>query len=148
MLKVLLSLLLSAAIIPVYDTQLQSIDSTALKISMEYKISLMSAAFILSKVNEQTNNSFPSRSDVLAIMCVESSFQHKIRNGLMQIVYTKTYGIEDNIAKGVWLLRDYKSRLGSNEAAIQAYNIGLGSYTSGIRNKSYYKRYLKCGKKF
>ncbi len=115
-------------------------------INLHYKVD---AKKIVSKVQQQTDNSFPRTSDVLAIIAIESNFKEKAvsqagAKGLMQILYRKTSSTKDNISAGIWLLREYKRRLKSERAAIHAYNIGIGNYLKGKRNQKYHKKYLEA----
>lgn len=102
---------------------------------------------IVDIVYRETDQDFPKPIDVLAIISIESEFKYKAvsskgAKGLMQILYKKTSTIEQNIQAGVWLLKSYKKQLGSEQAAIHAYNIGIGNYQKGKRAYKYHKKYL------
>lgn len=89
---------------------------------------------------------FPSPTDILAIIAIESSFNKNIvskanAKGLMQVLYKKTlFDVYTNMGDGVFLLKDYRSKL-SKDATIQAYNLGIGSYYRGKRNYKYLDKF-------
>jgi hypothetical protein len=120
-----------------------------LNIAKEYKVPVPKVQEIFDTISKCIDDKFPCETDVLAIIAIESSFQEKAissakAKGYMQILYTKTHTVEENIKAGVWLLKDYHRRLGSIEAAVQAYNVGLGNYRKGMRNRKYYDKYVKA----
>ena len=60
----------------------------------------------------------------------------------MQILYKKvTYEEEENILAGITLLNDYTISLKTEDAIVQAYNIGIGNYLKGRRNSAYLKQF-------
>ena len=96
---------------------------------------------------------FPTAIDILTIIAIESAFDVRAESrktkarGLMQILYKKSsFDIHKNIEDGVWLLNDYADRLSKPEAAIHAYNVGIGNYRKGIRNQKYVKKFKKIKK--
>lgn len=120
-------------------------------ISKEYKIDVGKAEYIVSKVEEGTLNNFPSKIDVLSIIAIESKFKAEAVSkkgalGWMQIKYKKVQSEYENILAGVELLTTYNKLLGSEKAAIQAYNVGIKNYKDGVRNEQYYQNYFKTKK--
>ena len=98
---------------------------------------------------------FPKTLDILAICRVESAYKINAVNpetgsvgpsrGVMQ-VQNGDMELYRNMHQGVGLLREYYVRLGSKQAAVSAYNIGIGSYRRGkakISAKIYYSKFVK-----
>ncbi len=128
--------------LPIHNTRFESTDDP--RIGYIQKFNIPEAKLIYTQVAESVQTGFPSTTDVLAIAAIESSFNHKVNKaGLMQVMYKKTSSMKHNIQTGIMLLRDYHRRLGSEKAAIHAYNVGIGAYRSGVRNDAYYKKYIK-----
>ncbi len=149
--KVILTAALTAVTLPTFDElpKVDEIKPLVLNIAKEYKVPVPKLQKLFKIVEDCTDETFPCQMDVLAIIAIESSFQEKAISGVgasgyMQVLYVKTTTVEENIKAGVWLLKDYHKRLGNIEAAIQAYNVGLGNYRKGIRNKTYYNKYIKA----
>ena len=95
---------------------------------------------------EAAMDGFPTGLDVLTIISVESDFKpkafYKKSVGLM-MVQAKDRKLRKklqepllNIQAGVALLESYDEILGSPEAAIKAYNVGIGNYQSKRFKKS------------
>lgn len=93
---------------------------------------------------------FPRTEDILAIIAVESTYNTNAHQsgswGLMQIEAKshreKTRGeslknIDTNIRVGTQVLAEYYDITKSRSGAIQAYNIGIGSFLAGKRAKTY-----------
>jgi len=113
-----------------------------------YKTTNSQAHKVIYLANKKAKESFPSKHDILAIMSIESTFKSsavskKKAKGLMQVLYRKTYSEEDNVDAGVDLLVEYKRLLKSEKAAIIAYNVGIGNYKKGLRNKAYYEKFIR-----
>jgi hypothetical protein len=149
--KTVLTAALIAVSLPTSDEQLKvaQVRPLVTKISKEYKVPVPKLEKLFDIIGTCVDDKFPCETDVLAIIAIESSFQEKATSsanakGYMQILYVKTHTVEENIKAGVWLLKDYHRRLGSVEAAVQAYNVGLGNYRKGMRNKKYYDKYIKA----
>lgn len=118
-------------------------------ISKKYKVKKSNIRVIVKKVSGLVDAKFPRKDDVLAIIEIESNFKTNAKSssgakGLMQVLYKKTNSDSDNILAGVELLREYRLRLGSDEAAVHAYNVGIGAFIRGKRSKPYYKKYLEA----
>jgi hypothetical protein len=101
------------------------------------------------------HHKFPSTHLVLAIIGTESRFQQHATSsagavGLMQILAASgkpvSYEIYTNIQSGIELLREYRTALGSDSAAVVAFNVGITSYKRGLRSPDYLgKVYLNKG---
>jgi hypothetical protein len=104
---------------------------------------------------------FPSKSDILAICRVESSFNPKAYNseydpkrpnrkvspsiGIMQ-VQNGPWPVWKNMAYGVAKLRYDYVTLHSKQAAVHAYNVGNLGYRKGVRNWDYWHKFVKYRK--
>ena len=91
----------------------------------------------------------------MAIIAIESGYDHTAVSpchgvGYMQVRSTiweghNPYNIHDryeNIIAGTWILRQYANELGSVEAAIPAYNVGIEKVKAG-RSIGAQKRYIR-----
>lgn len=121
-------------------------------ISSTYKVPLKDAQKAVYYATIKTDDSFPTKTDVLAIISIESTFKHsaaskKGAKGWMQIKYRKTVSESDNIDAGIHLLRAYKELFKTEKAAVMAYNLGYGNYKKGKRNTRFYNKYLVEKKK-
>lgn len=123
------------------------IDKVSKYLSTKYKKDVKDIKEVVKAAYKYGNTKhFPTHTDILAIIAIESSFnKYAISSanakGLMQILYKKSsFELEDNISDGVWLLKDYKTRL-SVEGTIQAYNVGIGNYRAGMRNVDYLNKF-------
>lgn len=98
---------------------------------------------------------FPKRVDVLAVISTESGFRRcptdgKGSYGPMQ-VNLKYHNLtpesvcdpESNIKEGTKILRSYYQMLGSEKAALLAYNAGPANYRNGNYNEGYYEKVLR-----
>lgn len=137
----------------VLDLKPKPWNKTALFISQEFAVDYQQAERIADTIKILANPKFPKQSDLLAIISIESRFNHKAvsdknAKGLMQIKYRRTISQEDNILAGVELLEAYSNELKSTEAAVHAYNLGIGNYKKGRRVPNYYSKYLKAKTKF
>lgn len=113
---------------------------------------------IVKVAHKHEHVDFPTAEDILAVIGVESKFKPKARSqlkhdpalGLMQIrpgiwklSPQELFNIEKNIEHGTRILRKYYEQLNKDEdAALQAYNIGITAYKKGKKN-SYYLRKVK-----
>ena len=159
MLKFLMALGLISITLEIAEPKLQHIPNVPSPlsscISQKWNLPINQATKISEAAASIANKDrFPSQLDVLSIVAIESGFDVSARSksgarGLMQILYKKSqYDIHSNISDGVYLLNDYKDRLKSNEAAIHAYNLGIGNYLKGKRNKQYLAKFNKFKKYF
>jgi hypothetical protein len=86
---------------------------------------------------------FPKAQDILAIARVESRFMANARNkqsiGIMQVNYGP-WDLTENMNAGVKLLREYFVLLGSEKAAITAYNCGPSNYRKGRCGDVYFNK--------
>lgn len=98
---------------------------------------------------------FPKNVDILAIARIESTYNEDALNpeigsvgpsvGVMQ-VQNGHQDLHRNMFAGVGLLREYYMRLGSREAAVKSYNIGIGTFRQGkskISADEYYAKFVK-----
>jgi hypothetical protein len=119
-------------------------------ISNKYNVEPDKVQEIVKTATIKSDTSFPTKLDILAIIAIESRFNQYAKaktssaKGLMQILYKPTsYDIETNIDDGARLLKDYSYML-PKDAAIQAYNVGIGAYLSGVRNKDYLNKFKQA----
>lgn len=92
---------------------------------------------------------FPKAIDIVSIARVESAFKpgarNKESNGIMQ-VNGGSFEVSKNMIQGTRILREYYLRLGSEKAAVMAYNIGIGNYKRGrflINGDQYYSKFIQ-----
>lgn len=117
------------------------------RISTLYNIPKHRAYEIVNIVDAYTkHHSFPDTKTVLAVIATESRFnQHATSSvgakGLMQVLQSSgkpvSYELYTNIQSGVELLREYHNQLGSHDASLMAYNVGIGAYQAGKRPQEY-----------
>ena len=77
---------------------------------------------------------FPKTSHILTIARIESGFNplavNAMSRGIMQVNYAPL-DVEENMRRGVKILREYYLITKSIEGAVKAYNIGIGNYLNG-----------------
>lgn len=119
------------------------ISKTTTYIKNKWKLDPRTAETVVKKAFKYGHkHQFPTAVDILAIIAIESSFNvHAVSKskakGLMQVLYKPTtFDINTNISDGVWLLKEYNSKL-TVDGTIQAYNLGIGNYSKGMRNTDY-----------
>jgi hypothetical protein len=122
-----------------------------------YKIPSNEAEKIVSLAIKYEKPSFPKAVDILAIIGIESSFNKNAKSklkkdpaiGLTQ-VRPKMWGlkptnlksnIELQIKTAVDILSEYHRKLGCEEKAVHAYNIGLTALKNGQTNFNYVEKY-------
>jgi hypothetical protein len=111
---------------------------------------------IVTVANKYARPDFPRAEDILAIIAVESTFNTNARYrgswGLMQIEaksHRKQYvgesltNVETNIRVGSEVLSQYYEITKSKQGAIVAYNVGIGNFLSGHKNRPYLKKVNK-----
>lgn len=121
-------------------------DALSEKIAERYRIPLELSKDIVKVAEEHSDNVFPSKKLLLAVMAVESSYRPSITNdhgasGLMQVIpkYHREkiggrsiHDIRVNVEVGAKILREYYELLGRRaDAAILAYNAGPAAYKNG-----------------
>jgi len=89
---------------------------------------------------------FPTTTDLLAIMAIESRFDpnaksHVDARGLMQVL-KGSYALHDNIPQGTDILKQYYGMVKNNkDDAVTAYNVGIGDFKRGVRNPNYLRKF-------
>ncbi len=87
---------------------------------------------------------FPKVQDILSIIKIESRFNPNARNGVSNGLMQVNHGSLDigtNMSQGVKLLREYYVMLGSERAAVLAYNSGPSSYRRGRFKIKYFEKF-------
>lgn len=117
--------------------------------------------YVVKIAKSLSYSDFPKTIDIIAIIRVESAFRPMVINpevgssvgpsrGLMQ-VQNGSLEVHRNMHEGVGLLREYYQRLGSSEAAIKSYNIGIGAYKQGrarVSAEIYWQKFSKRRKEY
>lgn len=89
---------------------------------------------------------FPSRTDLMSIAWIESTFNPLAKNGpsngLMQVNHG-SFDPDRSMAAARALLIEYYSKLKSVKATIIAYNCGIGNYLKGNYRQEYWYKYRK-----
>jgi hypothetical protein len=115
-------------------------------ISKVYNVPKHQVYELIGVVKSYTSKGWPDTNTTLAIIATESGFKkHAVSSanakGYMQVLKTSgklvTTETWQNIASGTELLREYKQQLGSADAALMAYNVGIGAYQRGARPVEY-----------
>jgi hypothetical protein len=137
----------------VYEEKIGEESKLVSKIKNRYGVSESRAYELVGVVSSYTNRyDFPDAKTTLAIIAQESNFNPKASGpsgakGYMQVQSSSgrssTHEIYQNIAGGVGILREYYLKLGSRDASIQAYNVGIGAYISGKRSPEYLEKIKK-----
>ena len=139
-------------------TQIFNAEHSISNIVNRYKVSPEKATHIVSLAQKYAKYPFPQAHHILGTIGVESSYNEKAKSnlkfdpavGLMQIrpKITGTHpkelsNIEGQIKHGSSIMHDLYKKTGSEEKAIQAYNIGLTSYNKGKRALNYLEKTKK-----
>lgn len=124
------------------------------KTVMKYhNISEATASEIVAYAQKYERETFPTAKDILAVIGIESKFNPKAVNGpasnpsvgLMQTCPnswkrifhpSELKTIEGQVKRGSEILATYYKTLGSRDAAIKSYNIGIGAYQRGMAKLS------------
>jgi soluble lytic murein transglycosylase-like protein len=116
-----------------------------------------SDAITLSQVITEASKEYSIPVEVvISIIAAESDFDPDAVSvcnaiGLMQVrpeIWHSTsphnlYHRYDNVLAGVWILREYRKELGTLQAAIKAYNIGITNYKKGVAKSAANRYYAK-----
>jgi len=129
------------------------IEHLSQQIASEYKINPELAETIVRLAFRHEKEDFPTASDILGVIAVESSFDptavSKLRRdparGLMQVRAgiwdVDPNKLQNNLDKqvkvGADILHHYYEILGSKEAALHAYNMGITNFRKGQKNNRY-----------
>lgn len=122
-------------------------------VSNRFGVDPKAADEIIRVAHQHEHSDFPTAEDILAVIGVESKFKPKavsqlkrdpaiglmqIRPGVWKISKQELLNIEKNIEHGARILRKYYEQLNKKEdAALQAYNIGITAYLKGKKNPRY-----------
>lgn len=129
------------------------VDRISDKISKKYKVPQKFAKKVVTLAQKHADPVFPKAEDLIALIGVESNFNPnavsklksdpavgltQIRPGVWNLDKEKLQGdIDHQVATAAEILKNYYSRLGNKEAALAAYNVGIGSYRNGQINPRY-----------
>lgn len=121
-------------------------------ITSRFNVDPWLAKHIVTLAHKYEHADFPSAEDILAIIGVESKFKPgaksqlakdpalglmQIRPGVWKIPPHELMAVDSNIKHGANILRHYYEELKDENAAIQAYNVGITRYRAGKKNPSY-----------
>jgi len=124
------------------------------KITDKYKaITKDKASEIVSAVVKHAKLDFPQQHHLLGLIGTESSFNEnarsgklkhdvakgltQIRPGIWNIPHAELSTVEGQVKHGADILHSYYKKLGSKDAAIQAYNLGITNFKKGKTNIDY-----------
>ena len=134
----------------------------ATKIARKFRINPELSYKIVELAHKHEDEAFPKAIDILAVIAVESSFNPRaisklktdpavglmqVRPGIWGIDPAALNNIENQIKVGVRILKRYHERVGYEEGAFQAYNIGITSYRRGNTNPRYLAK-VEAAKEF
>lgn len=126
-------------------------------ISHKYSIDDEFAKEVVELAHKYAQPTFPKAKDILAIAGIESSFNPDAKSGLrrdkavglMQVrpkVWNMSpeelYDVENSIKTGSDILHFYFKKLHNRDAAVAAYNVGLGEFRSGNNAEGYVSKYM------
>ena len=115
-------------------------------ITSHYKVPHDKASEIVDTAIRRADPVFPKAHDIVAVMGVESGYNPQAKSqlkkdparGLMQVrpgvngIDPKEFStIDGQVKHGVSILASYHKRLGNKDAALHAYNIGIGNFQKG-----------------
>lgn len=124
----------------------------AKRISSKWGVDYSLATKVVDSASQHSYQDFPRMEHILAVIAVESSFKPNAfksgNTGLMQVnvrangKHLRNKTPEENIRVGSSILRQYYGLVGKKQdAAVSAYNSGVGAYLKGKYKKTYLKRY-------
>lgn len=112
----------------------------------KYKVNPQVVQQVVSSAIKHAHTDFPTAKDLLAVVGVESSFNPnaisqlkkdparglmQIRPGVWDLPETSFKTIDSQIKTGAEILHKYYVKLGSREAALHAYNVGITNHKKG-----------------
>lgn len=126
-----------------------AVDKLAAAVSKKYKVDSAVLKQVVTAARKYEHPDFPTAKDILAVAGVESSFNPNAKSrlkrdpaqGLMQvrprvwdIPEEDITTIDGQIKHGATILRQYYEKLGSREAALHAYNVGIANHKKSASN--------------
>jgi Transglycosylase SLT domain len=135
----------------------QSVSPTALidkltsVAAQQYKVNQVLVKNIVTTAVKYQYADFPTAKDILAVVGTESSFNPgavsqlkkdpaiglmQIRPGVWNIPKSNLSTVDGQIKAGADILHQYYKKLGSAEAALHAYNVGLTRHNKSIKDPS------------
>jgi soluble lytic murein transglycosylase-like protein len=122
------------------DKELVSLASNIMK---KYKLDINQASEYVALAKKYEKDTWPKAKDILAVIGVESSFRSNVKSnlkndpavGLMQ-VRPGVWGLklsdldtpEEQIKHGALILNSYYNKLGNEQDALHAYNVGITNF--------------------
>jgi soluble lytic murein transglycosylase-like protein len=125
-----------------YVVKFESVHQTLVNL---YKVPSKKADEYTTHILNHVYPDFPTAEDIMAVIQIESRWDENARSstdarGLMQVLHGD-YATNKNITQGTDILRQYYEILKNKDAAVSAYNVGIGSWKDGIRAEDYLKSY-------
>jgi soluble lytic murein transglycosylase-like protein len=140
------------------DEEGYNAEGWASTIASTYRINAELSQKIVNLAIKYEDEVFPTAADILAVIAVESSFNPRavsrleddparglmqVRPGVWKIDPKELNSVENQIRIGVRILKKYYDRTGSEEGAIQAYNIGITNFRKGQENPAYLAKVMR-----
>lgn len=112
----------------------------------KYRVSTDIVQQAVASAIKHQHPDFPTAKDILAVVGVESSFKPdavsqlktdparglmQVRPGVWKLPEESFKSIDSQIETGSKILRKYYLQLGDREAALHAYNVGIGNHKKG-----------------
>lgn len=123
------------------------------KAAAKYHVDVNVVKAAVASALKYQHSDFPTAKDILAVVGTESSFNPtahshlkkdparglmQVRPGVWNLPASSMATIDSQIKTGATILRNYYVKLGSREAALHAYNVGLTNHKSGkVKNPRY-----------
>lgn len=128
------------------------------KIVQRYRVDTDIAQAVAESASRHQHQTFPTATDIIAIVAIESSFNPNAKSnlktdpalGLTQIrnvVWKKQIAgddmsiIDNQIKHSAAILAHYYDRTKDKDAAIMAYNVGITAVLKGRKNENYLMKY-------